>query len=330
MNIYVENQLTSVDPAIIPSVGIVVHVSAGDDFEVASPGNRMKYIAPYAAETQIPDVPPQSGMENDKGASVNHTEQDNPDRTDSTYEVGELHAIADKNLVYMGESIKSFRPLLKRYTLSHLRQIDGGGVGDAQTGIWKYTLPGHGIMPGEHDLASTTSGTRPYAFTRMSYYQYLDLMHAGHRGGVRWKMVFRTEADGNIYSCERRTSAGGILIDRDEFFITQGLGPTMNTVLNTYESIIDSGHSGCSLTNQTNGVLSVEVPYQHYHRFEPGKRFVYELTKASDSYLTVTHMGRQRQNTVGVNFVLFYTAAAEDYNNYFFTGLPLMRLHEGS
>lgn len=330
LNIYVENQLTSVDPAIIPSVGIVVHVSAGDDFEVASPGNRMKYIAPYAAETQIPDVPPQSGMENDKGASVNHTEQDNPDRTDSTYEVGELHAIADKNLVYMGESIKSFRPLLKRYTLSHLRQIDGGGVGDAQTGIWKYTLPGHGIMPGEHDLASTTSGTRPYAFTRMSYYQYLDLMHAGHRGGVRWKMVFRTEADGNIYSCERRTSAGGILIDRDEFFITQGLGPTMNTVLNTYESIIDSGHSGCSLTNQTNGVLSVEVPYQHYHRFEPGKRFVYELTKASDSYLTVTHMGRQRQNTVGVNFVLFYTAAAEDYNNYFFTGLPLMRLHEGS
>jgi len=329
INIYVENQLTSVNPSVEPMIGIVVHVSAGDDFEVASPGNRLKFLAPFAAETQIPDVPPQSGMENDKGAAVNHTEQDNPNRTDSTYDVGELHAIPDKNLVYMGESIKSFRPLLKRYTRTHLRQIFAPSASGSEVGLWKYTLPAHGIMPGEHPNASTDCGTVPYAYTSMSFYQYMDLMHAGHRGGVRWKMVFHFEGPTTIYSCERRTSAGGLLIDRSETQTTQPVGASFNEVANVFDSLFDTGHSGCAVTNMTNGTLSVEVPYQHFHRFDPGKRYVYELTKAADSYLSVSVKGRQRPNIVAINFVEFYTAAAEDYNNFFFTGLPYMRLHKG-
>jgi len=328
LNIYVENQLTSVDPSIIPNIGIVIHVSAGDDFEVASPANRLRFLAPYADNTQIPEVAPQSGMENDKGASINLTEQDNPDRTDSTYEVGELHAIPDKNLIYMGESIKSFRPLLKRFTFTHARLVRAPVAKDNSVGLWKYTLPAFGIMPGEHPDASTTTGVIPYAYTSMSYYQYLNLMHAGHRGAVRWKAVFRMEGNA-VYHCERRTSAGGLVLDRDERTDFQSLGTTFNEVVNLSDSPLDRGHPGCAVTNETNNVLNIEVPYQHYHRFDPGKRYNFELTKAADSYLTFTCLGRHRAEGAMVNCVLFYTAAAEDYSNYFFTGLPYMRLHTG-
>lgn len=328
LNIYVENQLTSVNPSVEPFVGIVIHVSAGDDFEVASPSNRMQYLTPYNPTSQLPPLAPQSGMENDKGASVNHTEQDNPDRIDSTYDVGELVAIPDKNLIYMGESIKSFRPLLKRYVFTHARSM-AADVNDNTMTHWKYTLPAFGIMPGEHADALTDVGTVDYAYTRMSYYQYMNLMHAGHRGSVRWKIAFKTEGRRPVFTAQRTTSAGGQLLDRSTGQNVQIWGNSFDELANIFSSGWDSGYAGAAITNDTCGVLNVEIPYQHYHRFEPGKRINFERTKASDSYLQVQAFERLRASTDSSNFALFYTAAGEDYSNYFFTGLPYMRLQSG-
>jgi hypothetical protein len=325
--VYVENTLTAVNASTVPDVQIVIHVSAGDDFEVASPNNQLSEICPYLPNSQIPAILPQSGMENDKGAAVNHYASDEPDRKDVTYHVGSLVNIPDKNLVYMGESIKSFRPLLKRFTFTHSRVLPG----ESGVSAFTYTLPAFGIMPGEHDFGRGVSASDPnvlYAYSNLTMYQYMNLMHAGFRGGVRWKIgMVSHETSPQLIHVSRGSAGLGNVIDLVNFFDFNSRPLDIDDAFASSNSPISSMHSGGAVTNENNGFINVEVPFQHYHRFEPGKRYIYEVTKTGDSYLTVFAISRCLVNGSGSN-LFFYSAAAEDYTNMFFTGLPFMRLKD--
>jgi hypothetical protein len=83
----------------------------GDDFEVYNPGNGFQYYG----------FVPQSGTE--LHPVSNATEELNAPLKDDSLMIGGKHIVNDKiPLVYMGESIKSFRTLLKRYNM-HRRDM---------------------------------------------------------------------------------------------------------------------------------------------------------------------------------------------------------------
>lgn len=110
------NELTTPNSTVNNDITINVFVSMGDDFEVFVPTEDFGYytFAPQMSEPFV--LEPQSSKPEVTPDSFS-TQQDEPEHTEAV-SIGPTISSLDKiNTVFTGESIKSFRQMLKRYSL---------------------------------------------------------------------------------------------------------------------------------------------------------------------------------------------------------------------
>jgi hypothetical protein len=312
LSVYVVNELTVPNSTINNDIAVNVYVAAGEDIQFRNPNNILKSytLAPS------PDLVPQMGEE------LELEELDKPmDQAISQTMGKETPITSGHDQVFYGESITSFRALLKRYN-HHSAVVWFGDAGEKLHQLTMCSFPLYsGYVPGAVYLRNGEYFT--YANTTLL--NYLTSAYGGYRGGLRWKYVLER-------SCDPRTETTTLELERDP----AGLAPwrqitiplptgNITEWMNIYNIYCLTGLSGEIFTSTANNpVLEVEVPYQRPHRFTPGKILNYTERTIADRELPdfVRLQYHTNSNAADNDVLRMYNSVGEDFSLFFYLGPP--------
>lgn len=318
------------------TITVNVFISAGDDFKVFVPSDHFQNfvvrtmdeevlgVAPSSQETEL--LEPQSG----DIITSNDTNENSP--------IGDnLHVLfdadpADKtNLVFTGESIPSFRAMVKRYSLwtAILPTTNAGYANiayNAKFAIFPYL---RGRIFNAVDLTSTLV---QYNYCNTLLLHYLTLGFAGWRGNIRYKVVPRhahTSTEYNL-SVERFSYELADEFEQPATYATAGYTNHSRAAASVIRQAA-TGHDTDFVVHGTNGmawvdgditkVLEFEVPWYTRHRFADGR---HKSWTAADTWQLGGYYLRVRGLLNNQNPFDVYCAAGEDFQTFFFMGLPRM------
>lgn len=332
VGVYVVNELTTPNSTVNNDIEINVFVSMGDDFEVAVPDSEFANFVLKPQSGELPVLAPQSGAIIPE--SQNTDELDAPQQAQTTI-IG-LPPADDPNLnkVFFGESIASFRPLLKRYTLWNTipKLVTGRSVISGRFSLMPYF---RGNVPGAVD---STALLADYNYVNTLLMHWVKSAYSGWRGSIRYKFIPRGVQD----RADRIDIQRAPFLPTDtEYYFDQRAMP-LYTDLNTARADVVqstqgaspslpeagkplSGNLGTTLAvNSVNGVLEAEVPYYSPYRFSPGKTAAYTDTQTFEAPWDFrVYFPDTETNSNSATYDI-YAAVGEDFQTYFFTGLPRM------
>lgn len=327
IGVYVVNELTTPNSTVNNDISVNVYISMGDDFEVFVPDNQFQNFV----------FKPQSGFEVQSGKessdAQNTTEPSAPQQSE-TSEVGPgytNHALVNK--VYTGEAISSFRALLKRYNLhSNL--------------IWYDSFENPGILYGRRPAfpylrgnvtgaVNTTAAVAPYNYCNTVLLHWVTYAFSGWRGSVRWKFTYRgfenvgrkgsihierAPLGGNGYRSDFTLSPFYANENQAAASVVVGPGPYPLTTAPL------SGVRGKVFRSANiNANVEFEAPYYSLYRFSPGKAEDLTTNLSFNEGFDYSIWG-----SFGTDAAYdAHCAAGEDFQVYFFTGLPPM-YYEGT
>lgn len=345
ISIYVVNELTVPNSTINNDVAINVFISAGDDFEVAMPSGervtrlRLRTAAEVPALLALDDIAPQS-MEM-TAASPAATSMGVPsDPTTVSVMAGVMPTTDPANLMHFGESIRSFRQLIKRYNAHEWISPWNQGAGYAPNGIRMLSVqrpalpfePGYTpkANAGQADRVPSTVGGKQYAYGIMTLLRYVTTGYVGWRGSVRYMV------DTGALGCGC-TAMGPLSVGR----FSECAPETKQEVLQeassnagraqrmaSYDDV--SGQEGFIVQNtNVNPTVCFEVPYYSEKRFSPARSLTnFDLTgqnygpcwKLRLPFYTGTATDDIK---LGGAAVSTFVAAGEDFTCGFFIGAPV-------
>lgn len=320
IGVYVVNELTTPNSTVNNDIEVNVYVSMGDDFEVFVPTDNFQNFV----------FKPQSGME--LAPDCENTQEPSAPQQSTSSEIGPgytNHALVNK--VYTGEAISSFRALLKRYNL-HQNLIFSGGFGNSvhfgRRNMFPY-LRGH-VAGAVNQTKFPTSAPEPYNYCNTVLLHWVTYAFSGWRGSIRWKLLlrgYREENRGPVTYIQRvavgdsgyqkLVTAGAAFTSDSSAAINvvtrSGAYPASDRPLSGVEGSLYQ-------TGLINPNVEFEVPYYSLYRFSPGK--------AEDLTTTLDY-------NEGFDYRIFgalgddtcfdaHCATGEDFQTYFFTGLPPM------
>lgn len=320
IGVYVVNELTTPNSVINNDIEINVYVSTGDDFEVFVPDDHFQNFVFVPQSGNVDQVPESFNTE-----QPDAPQQDNDDRVGPGLTNHEM-----LGRVFTGESIQSFRTLLKRYNL-HTAVVDTGG-----TSInWMY-----GRHPSFPFLRGNVAGavhedslSNPYSYCNTVLLHWVTLAFSGYRGSIRWKIMPRgvgdtVAGDTGITMYVQRAPEGESGYARNSTILG-----SYTTETAAYSCLTRKGF-GAVLENETvagvrgaayttsgvNPVLEFECPYYSAFRFKPGKSQDHTsllFFEEGYDYNIISKMNAR-------NPIEFWCAAGEDFQCFFWTGLPRM------
>jgi hypothetical protein len=302
--VYVVNELTVPNSVVNNDIEINVFVSMGDDFEVFVPRDKFQAYTFFE---------PQSGEEN-------APEQDivDPLGPGSTY-------MPNTSKVWTGESITSFRTMLKRYSV--WTTLADPGTRNVLTGRFNRFPYYRGAYTNAADRAFDDS---EYSYCNTLLLHWVRLAYMGSRGSIRYKIIPRgirglevnqmsvslATNDGPAYQHQRTTIVAESLVSSRKKIMYNDIGgvlPANQTLLGTLGASVTTGG--------VNPTLEFEVPYYHSSRFEPGRVENYVASK----FMSTPWNYRIESGSAAVTGSAvydIYVAAGEDFQCYWFVGLP--------
>lgn len=325
--VYIMNELTVPNSTINNDIEINVFVSAGDDFEVFIPDSRD--ITRFVFK-------PQAGFEAQSGIEM--AEGVVPDSQGTTEPSAPLQSMAMKlgpgeqdlsaiNRVYVGESIASFRPLLKRWALHTANQTaNGDGVTIAIRCMMPYL---RGNVP---DAVHVTGALAPYNYCNTSLFHWVRYAFQGHRGSMRWRIVPRRAVGGtdemSIYMQRCPVGIGLEYLDASTSLavypsLSLGASRVVQSGINDIGTTTfpTTALDGTSYVNKSvNNVAEIEVPFYSAYRFSPGKESSYTGIELFDPCWRYSITS---DSQVVANIDEWYSTG-EDFQVYMWTGLPRM------
>lgn len=334
LSVYVLNELTS-PSTDVDDIYVLVSVSTGDDFEVAAPTS--KYLSRLRYRTYS-EITPQSSngdlaLGTVPGGAVN-TEELQSSLDTLAIQPGSLD---NTNEVYFGETIKSFRTLLKRYTMSDVVQI-GSVAPDTTTGI-VIQRPSFPMEPGYTNKANAASLTtvtsnigtspaaRPYFYGYLTPLRYISSGFVGWRGGIRWKSTISLP-------CACGVMEGPMVVTRYSGCDPQNIISDLTTTIgNNFQlqflTLFDESQTlddgGQITVPAIEPVLGFESPYMSRYRFLYSRRLASfkpdELTERSPCW----KIAFQSRSNVSLK-QQFYCSIAEDFNLGMYIGAPVFYL----
>jgi hypothetical protein len=325
LSLYIVNELTVPNSSIDNNIQINVFVSMGDDFEVFVPSTRVLNSLTFFA--------PQSGVE--LGTNVpdaQRTEEPSHPLQDQSETIGlGEQTLTNMNKVFTGEAITSFRPLLKRDVL-------WGSYSVPRTDKRFYALircmfPAfRGFAP---DAVHDTSTDLNYNYFNTLLLHWVTQAHQGHRGGIRWKFLPRlfsrnSSGKSNFHMQVSRNYLGYgqeyADFDTASVFtnVSAGAWSQVSSFLGNFSPVFvgDTLNGTAYTNNSVNDVMDVEIPYYSNFRFSPGKEASYTGIETFDATMRISFTADLAEVTSGQSFLDMYCSTAEDYQVYFWTGLP--------
>jgi hypothetical protein len=326
LGVYVINELTTPNSIADNDIQVNVFVSMGDDFEVFVPDNRFQQCV-------WDRLSPQSGEVVDP-TEHKLMEEDKPQQSGSTT-IGkdEIHS-PDLNLVFTGESITSFRQMIKRYNHhALLTNVNSVNYPTIPLSIHRGRRPAFPYLRGYvAGAVDTTAVGDNYNYCNTVMLHWVTMMFQGWRGSIRWKFVpyalyesarpilevqrFTDDAQASLYQ-NVSYSGGSFSLDSNRALSAQSLDP-VDGYPNPYAPM--SGGNGSLLFNgYVNNAAEFEVPYYSRERFTPGKRENYMIDDNwhSDAFDFSYMFGGE-----STGWLHSWCAAGEDFQVYFFTGMP--------
>lgn len=336
LSVKILNELTVPNSVVNNDVEVNVYVSMGEDFEVFVPDD---YFSNFVFK-------PQSGLETSEtiNPESQNTEEPNKPLHEQASQIGPgIQDLSLNNKVYTGESIMSFRQILKRYVLWRREAPwPNDGVKTPGNVEWYGSRNMFPFLRGKVLGAVEFDGLlNPYNYCNTLLMHWVVLAHQGWRGGIRYKMIWKNSpsSGAGVYTqngrrqclyverANRDDEQAGYdnTIQLDPGFVKSSEG-AFNGVYgligksNGYKLV--AGPRGSLYQDSTiNPIAEFEVPYYSNYRFSPGKSVNYTSAGGvyQDGFNWFAQSYMDERTTVD-----FHVAAAEDFQVYFFTGLPRM------
>lgn len=330
IGVYVMNELTN-PSAQTDDCYVVVTMSAGPDFEVAAPTNkplsrlRFRTHADVATPQSSEELAPISAV-----ASKQANTEEAVQHADTYADLGSL--TSPTNMVFFGETIRSFRSVLKRYSMTELVTFNADATG-ASAGI-AIQRPAFPIEPGytsKSDLATNrvpkTVQGKQYVYGFLTPLRFISAGFVGWRGGVRWKIsdqfgeccaVYRTPVTTTRYSGCTPLNVSEPVGDLSTVAGIQSWYVGFDEYANAQE--------GAQLSNpQIEPIVSFEVPFYTSRRFLSARSLA---AFESDNETQYKPCWKHSYTTAPGQFIShsLHCAAAEDFTLGFFIGAPIVYL----
>jgi hypothetical protein len=297
ITIYVLNDLTTptFDETLNNDIRIVCYVRAGDDFQVAVPTT----IANFST------VVPQAGIEM---PFSNNLEVADDVGSGLRSESHSHEMISMGNKLYMGETITSFRNLLKRdnyYSTVVIQSENQGNI---------YTHPAQPFYPnivnGFPRSGATTNDCE------MTMVNYVKLAFSGYKGGIRWKLLNCGPTKGMVTAIRDYIYSGSSFTDDTFNYVNAATWRT--SIKNHIGRQVMCG-SGFNHTG-INPLLEFEMPYQTANKFQIVQT-TSPITTTFKLEEPVFIYGYIRDGSATAdNSLYMFVSAAEDFTCYFFLG----------
>lgn len=314
LTVRVYNTLTS--PETDDTIQIAVFVRGADNLEFAAPKNidrTWTTFQPQAEQLDYPDV------------CMNTTEIYPSSEPDNLY------------LVYMGEVVKSLRPLLRRscYVYSAIGEQDVDATKTLQTNTFTLPkrIPCYGYDP---NGKSTTSGVLVPASTFNANFvhniplNWVSQCFIGSRGSILYRLNVNRSIQSSSVTISRQKRPHGSIAPSLDY--TQ---PTDSANMKRYFQWItrESGSAGIVLQNTVTqtGINFLLPMYSLYRMISTDPTYVYrEATDGDDTdndsmRITITSRpSTQPYNVESSSALEVYAAAGTDYSVFFFLNVPTL------
>jgi hypothetical protein len=325
LQVSVLNELTVPNSVVNNDIQINVFVSMGDDFEVFVPDDHFQYFTFSAQSGEEFDA--QSGME-----AIDKSKLDSKPIDEGSHNInGVMDTPSELNLVYTGESIKSFRTLLKRYNLHYgICPLD---TFHNQIGLRQNAFPFlRGYVTG---AVHQTGGGTPYSYCNTVMLHWIAYAFSGWRGAIRWKFLPRGGWSHLTSTLERFHTVNN---DQYELNINIPASPTSQNQAAAFTVAQNSsnpagngiplqGKQGMVYANSdVNPCLEVEIPFYSQARFVPGRVENWTSTLGVFDRYNESFIYKAWGNAIegDESYIDLYCATGEDFQVYFFKGLPRM------
>jgi hypothetical protein len=290
----------------------------GDDFEVFVPDDSFQRfvfrpqmgeeIVSEAQNTPEPSAPQQAESDN-----LGPSQQDN----------------SMINMVFTGESILSFRTMLKRYNLWRRENLNIADSGDEFVYTTDINLAAYPCLRGKVSGAVDFSTNGEYNFVNTVLMHWATYAFQGFRGSIRYKALANMTNTSSVIQGNvtvQRKPLGDMLYAKNQDVVTSFFyqsAAAASVVLDYSAPItrINTGVRGLTYTNMDiNSATEFEIPYYSRDRFVPGK-----VQNWTDVVQQVEGFKVKFNGVVTDKSVMdFYVAAGEDFQVYMWTGLPRM------
>jgi hypothetical protein len=322
LTVSVLNTLTSPSLSAGDTVALNVFVSAGDDIEFAVPTADELLTHSYFPQVGFE---PQSGMENTNVIQEDKDCTDEPSKPMSQQVLTTFATAPDSTDynadVYHGESVRSFRQLLKRYNFVGAIGIKQDALAYSNSFVMKHypPLPNQDTNHYWDHLIGTKHNKNMNSTTLLSY---LYPAFVAMRGGTRWRVQFYAGYDDMVKGC---TS-----ITLDTTSTTCGpITPEYIDLTSPFEAYAhgkfiangDQSWNGQSVqATLNNPVAYAEIPYQTNRRFLHC-RDIHKNIRDGDRPVKVNYSGSTRAN--GGACLAAYVSTAEDFSLHMYLSPPI-------
>lgn len=341
LSIAVVNELTVPNDSCPDNVAINVFISAGDDFEVCVPEcsnlAQLSYSRLPATPTLAEPID-EKVFEPQMGETADASDQANESIPQSVVDSQTLSVpipLRDHSLdVYFGDPVVSFRQCLKRYEFVGASTVETSGTA-AQAASKKFAYFTFPTIPlfrgftngGIHRAIHTTVGTSTsYNFTKFTLLNYLLPAFAGRRGGIRWKyhLVGATINSTSAMIVSDSQSGAGYGSGWEQIAVGTSTPPQPSR--RAAQWLTYWPHTWCAshaTMLEQNPALEVEFPYYSAARFAPTRRLDY-ATAGNPAIPYHTVRIASTFGSAEVPALLSYVSVAEDFNLFFFCGVPIL------
>jgi len=281
----------------------------GDDFEVFAPDD---WFQTYTFE-------PQSGNEN--VADSHDTEEPSKPEHDNATALGPtIQDTSYLNLAFMGESVPSFRCLLKRYNLWRRESPRATGSTESYNVLRRSAYP---FLRGALPNAVDTRPSGSYNIVNTVLLHWISNAYAGWRGSIRYKIMHHGAVEvnkGMVYV--QRMPIGNYSNVKFTFGgYTTNDDAASSAIIDKTGNPLDAvtGPNGAAYANMAvNPNIEFEMPYYSPYRFMPGRKLSHTTANEYCESYMMTYTGAAND----FNFMDFHVAAGEDFQTYFWLGLP--------
>jgi hypothetical protein len=233
-------------------------------------------------------------------------------------------------MVHFGESIRSFRSLLKRYSeVETIFPFTGNGVGVGVL-LQRSSFPTEPGYTAKSSIASTVTdmvGGKPYLYGYLTPLRYVSSGFVGWRGGVRWKVAIPPHCCSSWLTLPTVSRYTGCEPENLEQVFGTAVSNATRSARQIFFDQAQPGADGLILVAPSvEPVASFEVPFYSKYRFNHAR----SLTSFVPDADTARNCCWKFAGTVNSAFANMsfttYAAAAEDFNLGMFIGAPIVYL----
>jgi hypothetical protein len=241
--------------------------------------------------------------------------------------LGKVQHLDNTNLVYFGETIKSFRDLLKRYQFADLFQ-DEKDPTFVNKYFWRLRLTNFPLYRGYDPVGVDLRNGDPYTYAKMTIMNWLTPSYVCRKGGIRWKYVILDEDD---YPTHKFMSVSRFAPYYNDFPSNETLNASGDDHGFAKEACVPnilSGWEGTMATStMVNPTVEFELPYYSNYRFKTGAGVT--LINLIDEMHEVNVLGPVPHGDRG-NSISRFVAAGEDFSLDWYLNAPILYYDDDS